>query len=60
MNNVKQELSAKVETINTIMRFIDSAKKDTTLTVDDIERYLKSMRESYKTAFETLSRLPGN
>lgn len=60
MSNIKEQLFAKIETLNTISRFIEGAKKDSTFSVEDIQNYLQGMKKSYKEAFETLERLPRN
>ena len=67
MSNVREQIASKVETINTILRFIEQAKKDDTsfpidnkFSIEDVEKYLHGMKASYKEAYETLNRLPQN
>lgn len=54
--NIKEQIAAKVETVNTVIKYIEELQKTPNdLSVDNVLLYLKSMKENYKATYEFIS-----
>lgn len=58
MSNIVEQLNAKTETLNVIIRYIEELQKlqDPEVGLKDVKSYLETMRNSYKQAFDLLKR----
>lgn len=55
--NIKEQLAAKIETVNTVIKFVDDLNKDkNSLDLLDVRTYLVSMKNNYKDTFEFITK----
>lgn len=59
MSNVKEVIAGKVETLNTLKRFVEGLQNESSNPTEllMVLQYMESMKKGYKEAFELVERM---